>query len=87
MMIRRQRVVAKLIEISTELLQSTSAASGGIARYEGKCCSVPPPPRALRPESRATFRASVMSQHEEGLHEWVARLETEFFAGFIGKNL
>ena len=30
------------------------------------------------PESRATFPAAVMSHYKEGLHECVARLETEF---------
>ena len=51
-LIRSQRVVAKLIENNTGLLQSTSAASGG---SEGGCCSVPPPPRASYPKSWAVI--------------------------------
>ena len=34
-LIKRQRILDKLIETITGLLQSTSAASGGLARFEG----------------------------------------------------
>ena len=40
MLIKRQRILAKLIETSTELLHSKSAAFGGLARSEGGCCFV-----------------------------------------------
>ena len=74
-LIRWQIILAKLIETSTELLQSMFAASGGLARSKDVVAS-PPPPTGTLPKSRATFPAAVMSHHEEGLHVFITRLET-----------
>ena len=53
----RDDTVAKLIETSTDFVAiNVCHASGGLAKSEGTCCSIPPPPWAPHPRVGQFFQ-------------------------------
>ena len=52
-----------------------SATFSGLARSKDVVASPPPPPMGFLPKSRATFPATVIWHHEEGLHVFITPLE------------